>query len=150
MPIAPCCARRRCPRRLSEGQECGLLRPASDREPLAPYRSILPDGCPAGGRRRAGAAISGSGGSHRVVDRKSTRPELQSRLHLVCRLLLEKKKVTSSQPLPLLLDPDQIDGLRAHHHFVTSDYAVSVQRGVSLAPVPSCNSLHDARRSCAL
>src|SRR5437899_10414440 len=68
MPIAPCCARRRCPRRLSEGQECGLLRPASDREPLAPYRSILPDGCPAGGRRRAGAAISGSGGSHRVVD----------------------------------------------------------------------------------
>src|SRR2546422_9451888 len=25
-------------------------------------------------------------------DRKSTRPELQSRLHLVCRLLLEKKK----------------------------------------------------------
>src|SRR5436853_3248807 len=63
MPIAPCCARRRCPRRLSEGQECGLLRPASDREPLAPYRSILPDGCPAGGRRRAGAAI----------DRKSTR-----------------------------------------------------------------------------
>src|SRR5438874_7533725 len=105
MPIAPCCARRRCPRRLSEGQECGLLRPASDREPLAPYRSILPDGCPAGGRRRAGAAISGSGGSHRVVDgvlllaspcryRRSEEhtSELQSRRDLVCRLLLEKKK----------------------------------------------------------
>src|SRR2546422_4489856 len=26
-------------------------------------------------------------------DRKSTRSELQSRLHLVCRLLLEKKKI---------------------------------------------------------
>src|SRR2546422_3457098 len=26
------------------------------------------------------------------IDRKSTRSELQSRLHLVCRLLLEKKK----------------------------------------------------------
>src|SRR3712207_7344897 len=30
------------------------------------------------------------------VDRKSTRPELQSRQYLVCRLLLEKKKKTSS------------------------------------------------------
>src|SRR3989449_8334176 len=39
-----------------------------------------------------------------VEDRKSTRPELQSRLHLVCRLLLEKKKTnmhkaeTADQP----------------------------------------------------
>src|SRR3712207_8426815 len=29
---------------------------------------------------------------HRGPDRKSTRPELQSRQYLVCRLLLEKKK----------------------------------------------------------
>src|SRR3712207_8342467 len=28
----------------------------------------------------------------RTIDRKSTRPELQSRQYLVCRLLLEKKK----------------------------------------------------------
>src|SRR3712207_8041240 len=34
----------------------------------------------------------GSGDHVRVGDRKSTRPELQSRQYLVCRLLLEKKK----------------------------------------------------------
>src|SRR3712207_8771560 len=32
-----------------------------------------------------------------VVDRKSTRPELQSRQYLVCRLLLEKKKINQRQ-----------------------------------------------------
>src|SRR3712207_7191676 len=31
-----------------------------------------------------------------TADRKSTRPELQSRQYLVCRLLLEKKKNTKS------------------------------------------------------
>src|SRR5690606_39311571 len=31
-----------------------------------------------------------------LVDRKSTRPELQSRENLVCRLLLEKKKTATS------------------------------------------------------
>src|SRR3712207_9255027 len=31
--------------------------------------------------------------SGRLLDRKSTRPELQSRQYLVCRLLLEKKKL---------------------------------------------------------
>src|SRR3712207_8942941 len=32
-------------------------------------------------------------------DRKSTRPELQSRQYLVCRLLLEKKKINTPPPL---------------------------------------------------
>src|SRR3712207_8839515 len=31
-----------------------------------------------------------------ALDRKSTRPELQSRQYLVCRLLLEKKKKTNN------------------------------------------------------
>src|SRR3712207_7200831 len=35
------------------------------------------------------------------TDRKSTRPELQSRQYLVCRLLLEKK--TSTPPIPVRL-----------------------------------------------
>src|SRR2546429_6628614 len=35
------------------------------------------------------------------ADRKSTRPELQSRLHLVCRLLLEKKKYIVIRPVAL-------------------------------------------------
>src|SRR2546429_2501408 len=39
-------------------------------------------------RHRVGAA----GLPYRARDRKSTTSELQSRLHLVCRLLLEKKK----------------------------------------------------------
>src|SRR3712207_7358145 len=34
------------------------------------------------------------GGDGEEADRKSTRPELQSRQYLVCRLLLEKKKKT--------------------------------------------------------
>src|SRR2546422_4418709 len=34
------------------------------------------------------------------LDRKSTRSELQSRLHLVCRLLLEKKKKKKNTMLP--------------------------------------------------
>src|SRR3712207_7957064 len=35
-----------------------------------------------------------------VLDRKSTRPELQSRQYLVCRLLLEKKKNVKAHVLP--------------------------------------------------
>src|SRR2546429_7024586 len=34
----------------------------------------------------------------RDADRKSTTSELQSRLHLVCRLLLEKKNTKNSKP----------------------------------------------------
>src|SRR3712207_9005175 len=36
-----------------------------------------------------------------ALDRKSTRPELQSRQYLVCRLLLEKKKHTTPPAAPL-------------------------------------------------
>src|SRR3712207_7918548 len=44
--------------------------------------------------RRPRRVRSRRGGRHGRVgeDRKSTRPELQSRQYLVCRLLLEKKK----------------------------------------------------------
>src|SRR3712207_7720816 len=45
-------------------------------------------------RRAAGGAQPGVGGRRGGAparDRKSTRPELQSRQYLVCRLLLEKK-----------------------------------------------------------
>src|SRR3712207_7698094 len=43
----------------------------------------------------AGGAAAGAPAARRR-DRKSTRPELQSRQYLVCRLLLEKKKQTYS------------------------------------------------------
>src|SRR5699024_11666615 len=38
------------------------------------------------------SALDNPYGEDTAVDRKSTRPELQSRFDLVCRLLLEKKK----------------------------------------------------------
>src|SRR3712207_9517079 len=41
----------------------------------------------------ARAAQEATGASAVEVDRKSTRSELQSRQYLVCRLLLEKKKI---------------------------------------------------------
>src|SRR3712207_9021218 len=54
-------------------------------------------------RERQGDALDARGAErHRADgrrDRKSTRPELQSRQYLVCRLLLEKKK----SPQPLIL-----------------------------------------------
>src|SRR3712207_8290951 len=47
-----------------------------------------------GGGRRGRGAVGGVGRDDGLEpeDRKSTRPELQSRQYLVCRLLLEKKK----------------------------------------------------------
>src|SRR2546429_3997974 len=47
-----------------------------------------------GGRRARGAAHQGHGARGRSEEHTS---ELQSRLHLVCRLLLEKKKTTSGR-----------------------------------------------------
>src|SRR2546422_11274728 len=44
------------------------------------------------GSRRAGATRGGRGGSRRPPRSEEHTSELQSRLHLVCRLLLEKKK----------------------------------------------------------
>src|SRR3712207_7101319 len=44
------------------------------------------------GRERQGRELRADALDRRVEDRKSTRPELQSRQYLVCRLLLEKKK----------------------------------------------------------
>src|SRR2546429_3016890 len=56
--------------------------------------------------------------SHR--DRKSTRSELQSRLHLVCRLLLEKKKkILQLQSLPKTLYNNQCVHTAQHHTRVT-------------------------------
>src|SRR2546422_8288156 len=51
------------------------------------------------GRRRRGR---GRGGSDRSEEHTS---ELQSRLHLVCRLLLEKKKIPREVTLPLESKP---------------------------------------------
>src|SRR3712207_7139637 len=47
---------------------------------------------PVSPRRTVGAALVCCHSLGRSSDRKSTRPELQSRQYLVCRLLLEKKK----------------------------------------------------------
>src|SRR5687768_18246161 len=71
--------------------------PRPPRSTLFPYTTLFrsgqsePDGRVHGERRRRGA---GPGpGVHRSEEHTS---ELQSRLHLVCRLLLEKKKKASS------------------------------------------------------
>src|SRR2546422_4832962 len=45
-----------------------------------------------GGRRRGGRAVPQAGAPHRARRSEEHTSELQSRLHLVCRLLLEKKK----------------------------------------------------------
>src|SRR3712207_7700015 len=42
--------------------------------------------------------LDGPGLAFPAADRKSTRPELQSRQYLVCRLLLEKKKTSLISP----------------------------------------------------
>src|SRR3712207_7151907 len=52
-------------------------------------RPVGPRG-PAGARSFGGEQKSQPLPADEVVDRKSTRPELQSRQYLVCRLLLEK------------------------------------------------------------
>src|SRR5207253_6421907 len=44
------------------------------------------------------AGVGGGSGGTGIVDRKSNTSELQSRGHLVCRLLLEKKKQQKRQP----------------------------------------------------
>src|SRR3712207_8682268 len=68
------------------GQECGHLGPArrqrSDREAIGRAAQPRAPGAP--------PVLFGH-----PQDRKSTRPELQSRQYLVCRLLLEKKKNNS-------------------------------------------------------
>src|SRR2546422_6993123 len=55
-------------------------------------------GAPAGARRGAGA-VSGAGRDARAVRSEEHTSELQSRLHLVCRLLLEKKKKTRTETI---------------------------------------------------
>src|SRR3712207_7890230 len=66
--------------------ERGRLRPALLRRPRgARVARHPPHGRQADRRRRRAGELL-------AADRKSTRPELQSRQYLVCRLLLEKKK----------------------------------------------------------
>src|SRR2546422_3462063 len=75
------------------------------RSTLFPYttlfRSVVPESGAAGDlrtrRQRIDHASVGRPGGGRDHDRRSEEhtSELQSRLHLVCRLLLEKKKCTS-------------------------------------------------------
>src|SRR2546422_3510761 len=70
------------------------------RSTLFPYTTLFRsrgdlagNGRPLGGSRvRARGAGPVASARRRPGDRKSTRLKLQSRLHLVCRLLLEKKK----------------------------------------------------------
>src|SRR5687768_18319547 len=50
-------------------------------------------------------------------DRKSTTSELQSRLHLVCRLLLEKKNRAQQDTLLTNLDVSNYDGVRIASHY---------------------------------
>src|SRR2546422_2324513 len=75
------------------------------RSTLFPYTTLFRSTCSRSSRRTCGAP--GSSGTSRGSGTMSTRSEehtseLQSRLHLVCRLLLEKKK--------------NIDALGLHSH----------------------------------
>src|SRR2546422_2844658 len=69
---------------------------------VALERAAVEDGRGAGRRadhvRGLGCALSGVGHGHRSEEHTS---ELQSRLHLVCRLLLEKKKKEKFKSLGL-------------------------------------------------
>src|SRR2546429_8782395 len=78
------------------------------RSTLFPYTTLFrscAEGARAapGLRRRRGALESRAGGRHRLRSEEHT-SELQSRLHLVCRLLLEKKKkkIISTSALSLM------------------------------------------------
>src|SRR3712207_7345893 len=63
------------------------------RSTLFPYTTLFRSSLlPTTPRRRS--RMWSSSGSLSKTDRKSTRPELQSRQYLVCRLLLEKKNNT--------------------------------------------------------
>src|SRR5256884_5206341 len=56
---------------------------------------------PADARRRAGPFAAGGAAGARAPRSEEHTSELQSRLHLVCRLLLEKKKKTHIRQLSL-------------------------------------------------
>src|SRR3989449_7436724 len=63
-----------------------------DALPISRDRDARPSGEPLGGERGEGAAARHAAAQHRRSEEHTS--ELQSRLHLVCRLLLEKKKKT--------------------------------------------------------
>src|SRR2546428_3643168 len=62
-------------------------------------------------RSPAGALTPGGGSCHTIVPRSEEHTsELQSRSDLVCRLLLEKKKLRLGSPLPLITSKIYIIG----------------------------------------
>src|SRR2546422_4492159 len=74
------------------------------RSTLFPYTTLFRSGyyllSPGNGRRHDGwrlAYCEDHGPAHNQTDRKEHTSELQSRLHLVCRLLLEKKNENEAQ-----------------------------------------------------
>src|SRR2546429_3903193 len=64
------------------------------------HRGIVAETAGPHGRRaaRVGRVASPAGRTHRPARSEEHTSELQSRLHLVCRLLLEKKKITKDKP----------------------------------------------------
>src|SRR2546422_5159360 len=54
-------------------------------------------------------------GEHRIRRSEEHTSELQSRLHLVCRLLLEKKKHTIKKLRVITLTPSHTPQSRSHH-----------------------------------
>src|SRR5205809_6056452 len=81
------------------------------RSTLFPYSTLfrsVSEGCESGGK------VPGGGLDHRCLVARSEEhtSELQSRLHLVCRLLLEKKKKNTINTLQPYVTPCH----RIHHH----------------------------------
>src|SRR2546429_1679371 len=70
---------------------CFLRRPPVARGGVRKRRLVVTPACGSG---RGGSSIRAHAGQERSEEHTS---ELQSRLHLVCRLLLEKKKKTDSK-----------------------------------------------------
>src|SRR2546422_5400288 len=93
------------------------------RSTLFPYTTLFRSGCETPGRRAVSGDAPGPARRGRRERRRSEEhtSELQSRLHLVCRLLLEKKKNDPQVEYPT--DDDERDRLGSSdtHHICHSD-----------------------------
>src|SRR5256884_5259312 len=123
---------------------CGTVRIRRDGRSIGrPSRSRPP--CPASSPPETPATVRSSGSPPRSEEHTS---ELQSRLHLVCRLLLEKKKKTCEHP------DVQVAELPAIHHCLSPSHRLEhlpclrdptslYGRGPGVTPAPAAHFVSD-------
>src|SRR5205809_1781453 len=74
--------------------------------------------------------------------------ELQSRLHLVCRLLLEKKKCTPQSGSTKKIAPGTSGQIRATYYMIGGPNGKSVKSArVMTSSFPSCSSIRIVERN---